>query len=113
MNSSSKTPLKVTHGNAVLMVIRGRTCRKLGLTTSGVFSGCTVWLFLSAFASFGCKSPLPRATFQLCAAQFHIELEGTPETSHQIMSNFLQLAERWGGYNPNRGNSAGPQRLTN
>jgi len=47
------------------------------------------------------------------AAQFHIELEGTPETSHQIMSNFLQLAERWGGYNPNRGNSAGPQRLTN
>jgi hypothetical protein len=29
------------------------------------------------------------------AAQFHIEMEGTPETSRQIMANFLELAKRW------------------
>ena len=32
------------------------------------------------------------------AAQFHIEMEGTPESSKQIMSNFLALARDWGGY---------------
>lgn len=34
------------------------------------------------------------------AAQFHIELPGTPEPSRRIMSNFLRLAKEWGGYNP-------------
>ncbi|MEK7684717.1 MAG: hypothetical protein AAB466_04790 [Verrucomicrobiota bacterium] len=34
------------------------------------------------------------------AAQFHIEMPGTPETSRAIMGNFLSLAKRWGGYNP-------------
>lgn len=34
------------------------------------------------------------------AAQFHIEMAGTPENSRQIMSNFLNLAKVWGGYNP-------------
>jgi hypothetical protein len=34
------------------------------------------------------------------AAQFHIEMEGTPEASRQIMANFLKLAKSWGGYNP-------------
>lgn len=33
------------------------------------------------------------------AAQFHIEMAGTPETSRQITSNFLTLAKSWGGYN--------------
>ena len=33
------------------------------------------------------------------AAQFHIEMAGTPETSRRIMSNFLTLAKAWGGYN--------------
>ena len=32
------------------------------------------------------------------AAQFHIEMEGTPEASRQIMANFLNLAKSWGGY---------------
>jgi len=32
------------------------------------------------------------------AAQFHIEMDGTPETSKQIMSNFLAVARAWGGY---------------
>lgn len=32
------------------------------------------------------------------AAQFHIEMEGTPETSKQIMENFLAVAKAWGGY---------------
>jgi hypothetical protein len=36
----------------------------------------------------------------LYAAQFHIELAGTPENSRQIMANFLHLAKDWGGYNP-------------
>jgi hypothetical protein len=31
------------------------------------------------------------------AAQFHIEMKGTPETSKQIMGNFLALARAWGG----------------
>jgi len=35
------------------------------------------------------------------AAQFHIELPGTPESSRVIMTNFLRLAQGWGGYNPN------------
>jgi hypothetical protein len=34
------------------------------------------------------------------AAQFHIEMAGTPGNSRQIMSNFLKLAKDWGGYNP-------------
>jgi hypothetical protein len=34
------------------------------------------------------------------AAQFHLEMEGTPESSRTIMGNFLRLAEKWGGYNP-------------
>jgi len=34
------------------------------------------------------------------AAQFHMELPGTPENSRLIMSNFLKLAKEWGGYNP-------------
>ncbi|MBX9625578.1 MAG: discoidin domain-containing protein [Gemmataceae bacterium] len=34
------------------------------------------------------------------AAQFHIEMAGTPEVSRAIMGNFLGLAKGWGGYNP-------------
>jgi hypothetical protein len=34
------------------------------------------------------------------AAQFHIEMAGTPENSRKIMGNFLDLARAWGGYNP-------------
>jgi hypothetical protein len=34
------------------------------------------------------------------AAQFHIELPGTPASSRKIMSNFLRLAREYGGYNP-------------
>ena len=34
------------------------------------------------------------------AAQFHVEMAGTPENSRHIMSNFLKLAKEWGGYNP-------------
>jgi GMP synthase-like glutamine amidotransferase len=34
------------------------------------------------------------------AAQFHIEMAGTPENSRRIMGNFLGLAKAWGGYNP-------------
>ena len=41
------------------------------------------------------------------AAQFHIEMAGTPETSRQIMGNFLDLAQSWGGYNP-RGRPVAP-----
>jgi hypothetical protein len=33
------------------------------------------------------------------AAQFHIEMAGTPENSRAIMANFLSLAKAWGGYN--------------
>lgn len=34
------------------------------------------------------------------AAQFHIEMPGTPENSRMVMSNFLALGRAWGGYNP-------------
>ena len=34
------------------------------------------------------------------AAQFHIEMDGTPDSSRAIMGNFLKLAADWGGYNP-------------
>jgi len=34
------------------------------------------------------------------AAQFHIEMAGTPETSRRIMTSFLEAARAWGGYNP-------------
>jgi hypothetical protein len=34
------------------------------------------------------------------AAQFHIEMDGTPESARVIMGNFLRLAREWGGYNP-------------
>lgn len=34
------------------------------------------------------------------AAQFHIEMDGTPASSRAIMANFLKLATDWGGYNP-------------
>lgn len=36
------------------------------------------------------------------AAQFHIEMSGTPETSRRITSNFLKLAKRWEGAEPGR-----------
>jgi GMP synthase-like glutamine amidotransferase len=29
------------------------------------------------------------------AAQFHIEMAGTPENSRRIMENFLRLARQW------------------
>jgi hypothetical protein len=32
------------------------------------------------------------------AAQFHMEMEGTPDSSRAIMANFVQLAKEWGGY---------------
>ena len=31
------------------------------------------------------------------AAQFHIEMAGTPEVSKQIMANFLKVAKGWSG----------------
>jgi anthranilate/para-aminobenzoate synthase component II len=34
------------------------------------------------------------------AAQFHIEMAGTPENSRRIMGNFLRLSKAWGGFNP-------------
>ncbi len=34
------------------------------------------------------------------AAQFHIEMDGTPDNSQMLMTNFLRLARAWGGYNP-------------
>jgi hypothetical protein len=34
------------------------------------------------------------------AAQFHIEMEGTPDVSRGILNNFLVLAKKWGGWNP-------------
>jgi len=34
------------------------------------------------------------------AAQFHIEMQGTPDVSRTIMQNFLDLAKQWGGWNP-------------
>ena len=43
------------------------------------------------------------------AAQFHIEMAGTPKSSRRIMANFLQLAKEWGGYNPNAKPVARPE----
>jgi GMP synthase-like glutamine amidotransferase len=37
---------------------------------------------------------IKKRDFPVYAAQFHIEMEGTPEVSRQIMENFLNLAER-------------------
>jgi GMP synthase-like glutamine amidotransferase len=37
---------------------------------------------------------LRRRDALIYAAQFHIEMEGTPEVSRRIMANFLELA-RW------------------
>jgi Glutamine amidotransferase class-I len=34
------------------------------------------------------------------AAQFHMEMEGTPDSYRVLMGNFLKLAQNWGGYNP-------------
>ncbi len=45
------------------------------------------------------------------AAQFHIELDGTPEVSRRIMANFLRLAKSWGGYNPAASSVAPPKPL--
>ena len=41
------------------------------------------------------------------AAQFHVEMAGTPENSRKIMGNFLRLAKARGGYNP-QGKPAAP-----
>jgi GMP synthase-like glutamine amidotransferase len=43
------------------------------------------------------------------AAQFHIELPGTPENSRLIMSNFLEAAKDWGGYNTEGASVAEPE----
>jgi GMP synthase-like glutamine amidotransferase len=45
------------------------------------------------------------------AAQFHIEMDGTPANSRQIMSNFLGLARKWGGYNPRGQPAPAPPRI--
>jgi hypothetical protein len=45
------------------------------------------------------------------AAQFHIEMGGTPESSRAIMANFLNLAQEWGGYNPRAKPVAAPARF--
>jgi GMP synthase-like glutamine amidotransferase len=45
------------------------------------------------------------------SAQFHMEMDGTPENSRTIMSNFLRLAREWGGYNPHGKPVAPPQPL--
>jgi hypothetical protein len=39
------------------------------------------------------------------AAQFHVEMAGTPEVSRQILGNFLRLARAWGGYRPDGADS--------
>jgi hypothetical protein len=54
---------------------------------------------------------LRRANRYIYAAQFHIENAGTPETSRTIMTNFLRLAQEWGGYNPNGKPPAPPKSL--
>ena len=54
---------------------------------------------------------LRRADRYIYAAQFHIELPGTPENSRLIMSNFLHLAQEWGGYNPHAQPIAAPARF--
>ena len=46
------------------------------------------------------------------AAQFHIEMAGTPGSSRQIMGNFLALAKAWGGYNPGGKDVVIPQNLS-
>jgi hypothetical protein len=59
---------------------------------------------LIATAGAGTKTKtqcLRRQGRYIYAAQFHIEMEGTADTSRRIMANFLDLARRWGGYNPN------------
>jgi GMP synthase-like glutamine amidotransferase len=38
---------------------------------------------------------LRRDGLPIYAAQFHIEMAGTPENSRRIMSNFLTLAKKW------------------
>jgi hypothetical protein len=43
------------------------------------------------------------------AAQFHIEMDGTPKESQAIMGNFLTLAQEWGGYNPRANPVAAPE----
>ena len=43
------------------------------------------------------------------AAQFHIEMAGTNESSRPIVANFLQLAKEWGGYNPDAKPVAAPE----
>jgi GMP synthase-like glutamine amidotransferase len=45
------------------------------------------------------------------AAQFHMELPGTPENSRKIISNFLSLAKGWGGYNPDGAPVREPKKL--
>jgi len=47
------------------------------------------------------------------AAQFHIEMAGTAENSWRIMSNFLNLAKEWGGYNPKGKALAEPETFRN
>jgi hypothetical protein len=43
---------------------------------------------------------LRRKDRYIYAAQFHIEMDGTPGNSRLLMGNFLKLARQWGGYNP-------------
>jgi hypothetical protein len=43
------------------------------------------------------------------AAQFHIEMPGTAENSQKIMSNFLGVAKKWGGYNPKAKRLSAPE----
>jgi GMP synthase-like glutamine amidotransferase len=45
------------------------------------------------------------------AAQFHMEMAGTPKNSRLIMSNFLRLARQWGGYNPSGKAVAAPREI--
>jgi GMP synthase-like glutamine amidotransferase len=45
------------------------------------------------------------------AAQFHMEMDGTPENSRLLMGNFLRLARQWGGYNPRGKPVPAPQPL--
>lgn len=44
--------------------------------------------------------------FPIYAAQFHIEMAGTPEISRQIMGNFVELAKEWSGRNQTRSRTA-------
>jgi len=46
------------------------------------------------------------------AAQFHIEMAGTPATSRKIMANFLQVAATWGGFNPQARTLTPPESLS-